>query len=174
MRITKTMTQKNLDSNRTNSRKTKGPKNTSRPSGNAVVHGVLSKKLRFSDEDERAEFDQLNTTLCTDLEPSGAVEHAQVFEISFAIWNLQKLNGWLMDELATARDRAGGILKTVAKEFGTEQFPISSAGSSGNIVREGWECQELVLGRAIARLPRTTALASTTRRRPCRLWSMPS
>lgn len=144
MKVKKTLTEKVIAANRENSKKATGPNNTEYSSQNAIVHGVLSRKLRFKDEEERLLYDGLVGELCADHCPSGASEYALVFELAFCTWNLQKLYAWLFDEMAIADDSAKAILNNVAENYDSEQVPVFAAGRA-NAATRGWECQELLV-----------------------------
>jgi hypothetical protein len=142
MKIKKTVTEKVLAANRQNATKSTGPKNSENSSRNAIIHAVLSRKLRFEDEEERSLYDKLVEELCADHDPSGASEYALVFELAFCAWNLQKLYGWLFKEMVIAEGSAQAILKNIAETYDSEQVPAFAAGRAGAATR-GWECQEL-------------------------------
>jgi group II intron maturase len=76
--------------------------------------------------------------------PSGPSEYAQVFELAFCEWNLQKLYGWLLTEMAIPEGSAQAILKNVAESYDSEQIPVFAGGRAG-AATQGWECQELLV-----------------------------
>ena len=156
MKIKKTVTEKVLAANRQNGTESTGPRNSEHSSGNATVHAVLSRKLRFKDEEERSLFNKLLEDLCAHHRPSGPSEYALVFELAFCTWNLQKLYAWLFDEMAIADDSAKAILKNVAESYDCEQVPVF-AGT------QGWECQELLVQTASGTCEQERGLGSEER-----------
>ncbi|HEX6503902.1 MAG TPA: hypothetical protein VF011_11670 [Terriglobales bacterium] len=144
MKIKRNVTEKVLAANRANGKKAKGPINTERSSQNASIHRLLARKLRFENDEERALYDEVVEAVYTDRKPCGTIEYVQVFDIAFALWNLQKLYGWLLQEMSVADGSADAILKKLGENYDSEQVPLFGGGNSAAAAR-GWECRELLV-----------------------------
>ncbi len=144
MTISKKITEKVLAANRENAKKSPGPRNNENSSQNARVHGLLSRKLRFESDEERALFDKLVEDLCADRQPCGHTEYVQVFEMAFCLWNLQTLYAWLVRELVDSDGTANAILKNLQTAYDDDQVSQLAGGKLGAAGR-GWDCQELVV-----------------------------
>jgi hypothetical protein len=145
MNIKKSVTEKVLAANRENAKKSTGPGSTVRSSKNAIVHGVLARKLWFENDEERHRYNELIDELCSDHYPRGATQFALVSEMAFTIWNLQKLNGWFSREMSKTDGTAEAMLANLGETYHCEQVPFFADGKSGATARQGWECEQLLV-----------------------------
>jgi hypothetical protein len=143
MSIKKTVNEKVIAANQENAKKSSGPDNTQNTSQNAVVHGLLSRKLRFENDEERALYNKVLEAVSADRNPCGAIEYVQVFDIVFALWNLQKLYGSFLQEMAVADGSADAILKKLGENYESEH--VLFAGGNLDAAARGWECQQLLV-----------------------------
>ena len=78
--------------NQANSQHSTGPRTAAgkaRVSRNAVRHGLTARHLVIR-EDEHEQFDALESSLATELDPQGALETITFQELLHAAWNLQR------------------------------------------------------------------------------------
>jgi hypothetical protein len=81
-----------ITATRANAQLSTGPVSSegkARVAGNALRHGLTARHLVIRD-DEREEFDSLQSALLEELAPMGAVETATFHELLHAAWNLQR------------------------------------------------------------------------------------
>ncbi len=86
-------TQAQINANRANAEKSTGPKTPegkAKVSGNAVKHGLGSKKLLVGDN-QRQEFETLRKDLLKQVQPEGTVEEILFKELLHAAWNLERV-----------------------------------------------------------------------------------
>ena len=86
-------TQAQINANRANAEKSTGPKTPegkAKVSGNAVKHGLGSKKLLVGDN-QRQEFETLRQDLLKQVQPEGTVEEILFKELLHAAWNLERV-----------------------------------------------------------------------------------
>lgn len=86
-------TEKQAAANQENAKKSTGPKTAAGKAvvaGNAISHGILSKRL-FLDGENPAEFQSLQDDLRQALRPSGALELALVEKVAVALWKQRRL-----------------------------------------------------------------------------------
>ena len=146
MKIKKSVTEKVIAANRANAQKGTGPQSTRTVKLNALKHSVLAKHLVFRDEQEEAEFNNLQAELEDEYQPCGQTERALVDEIAICLWKLQILNGWELQEITNRRKAAKAILRAVAENYDEEQLPLFTKGDgSRSAARLGWDCQELIV-----------------------------
>jgi len=87
-------TEKQLQANRANARKSTGPRSMdgkSMASKNSLKHGLLSKEILLQNEDP-AEFQALSYQLCQYLEPIGRLEEELLNMIVADLWRLRRIN----------------------------------------------------------------------------------
>lgn len=86
-------TQKQIEANKRNARKSTGPKSKEgkqASSRNALKHGVLSKKA-VSEYEDRQEYDALLSQLISELEPATAIESVLVERLANLLWREKRL-----------------------------------------------------------------------------------
>jgi len=96
---------KKIAANRRNAKKSKGPNNTSKTRFNAVKHGILSKAAFITagdGQEDRQEFDELNSSLRRHLAPSGPMEKLIVDEMTALVWRKRRI---IKHETALIRSR---------------------------------------------------------------------
>ena len=87
------VSQRQLEANRANAKRSTGPKSVSgkaRSRLNAVTHGLTSRQLVVGAE-KPEDFDALREALFADLEPSGALQCELVDEIARFQWRLRRI-----------------------------------------------------------------------------------
>jgi hypothetical protein len=88
-------TDKQASANKANAKKSTGPKTAAGKamvSGNAIAHGILSKRLLLSDESPD-DFQALQDGLRQSLGPVGALELALVEKVAVALWKQRRMVG---------------------------------------------------------------------------------
>jgi hypothetical protein len=94
--IKKTMTQKQIDANRRNAKKSTGPRTSAGRAAskmNALKHAILSREVIIHSrclQESEAEFDALHQRLWDDYNPVGAVEEMLVDQILTSHWRLRR------------------------------------------------------------------------------------
>lgn len=86
-------TDKQIEANRQNAKKSTGPKNKTskaRVSKNAIKHGLLATEIVLPSENKQ-EFDDLSQELTFSLNPEGAIENILVRRIAAITWRLQRI-----------------------------------------------------------------------------------
>jgi hypothetical protein len=92
----KQISEKKLQTNRENAKKSTGPKTPegkARSSQNAVKHGLLARQILINDDDpnEKAEeFDRLLSDLVDELQPQGRLQSLCVQRIAVCYWRLRR------------------------------------------------------------------------------------
>jgi hypothetical protein len=159
--------QKQIDANRKNARKSTGPitaEGRAVSSRNALRHGLTATSLFMSDE-EQAEFEELLHAFETELQPAGMLEQALVQEIVGAHWRLRRL-----------RQIETGVLQInlidEARQIDRDYTGLGDAERLGYVVRQDARCSNTLanLSRYEARLERTfyRALHELQRRQSAR------
>jgi hypothetical protein len=101
-------TQKQIQANRNNARKSTGPQTQegkTRASQNALKHGLLARDAVLPGEDPE-EFEALLAELEADIQPGGAVERELVRQIADAQWRLRRLTRLETGYLAASLDNS--------------------------------------------------------------------
>jgi hypothetical protein len=144
--IKKNVTEKVVAANRSNARKSTGPRETERTRLNALTHGLLAKHLIFQDEGARTEFNALLHEIETDYRPSGRLEQLLVEEITICVWKAQALNGLEQREMEDRRKASKAILRAVAENCDDKPLPlfVNDDGSRSD-AQFSWECRELIV-----------------------------
>ncbi|MHC4442745.1 MAG: hypothetical protein ACYTA5_09140, partial [Planctomycetota bacterium] len=92
----KQISQKQLQANRQNAKKSTGPQTPegkARSSQNALKHGLLARQILINDDDpnEKTEdFDQLLSDLVDELQPDGRIQSLLVQRIAVCYWRLRR------------------------------------------------------------------------------------
>lgn len=84
-----------INANQSNAHQSTGPRTPegkARVSQNAVRHGLTARRLVLRD-DERAEFDALQSALLKEFNPEGPTENILFQELLQAAWNLHRIAG---------------------------------------------------------------------------------
>jgi len=82
-----------ISANQANAQKSTGPlsiEGKQKEAGNALKHGLFSKKLLLTDEDPLA-YHQLLEQLSLELSPIGRLEHTLIERIAVSLWRQQRL-----------------------------------------------------------------------------------
>lgn len=146
MKIKKTMTDRAISANRENAQKSTGPRRTGVVSQNAVVHGLLSKRLKFESEEDRSEFARLLHELEEDRQPVGPVERMLVEEAAVCIWKLQIANGLEARAVENQEAASRALMQTVADSHQYQAVPLFTQwNGQASDARLGWQCQELLV-----------------------------
>jgi hypothetical protein len=147
MKISKTVTDKVIDANRKNARKSPGPKNSSFIKHNAYKHGLAAKLIVFDDPTEEAEFNVFMTELAKDLNASGMLQQMLVTEICACWWRLQIAMSLEGEDLRNWQSASRQLLKTLAAHSEGEGVSVLSPESDNDKALEGllWDCRDVVL-----------------------------
>ena len=146
MTIKKTVTANVIDANRSNAKKSTGPRNTTTVSQNATSHGLLAKTLRFQDDDEKNEFNRLVQEIEEEQQATGRIERALVEEAAVCLWKLQSANDLEIQECANRREASKAIMKSLAESYDDEKLHLFHRwDGSASPARLGWDCHELTL-----------------------------
>ena len=140
----KTVTPAVLAANRLNSKKSTGPRRCDAVKHNAMKHGLLTKVLRFQDEEQEREFKKFRHELKADLRPEGAVETMLVEEIAVCWWKVLMATEWELGEFKKSVRTAEAVIEAYVES----SQPYSSFTCSDDLpeaARDGWECRELTI-----------------------------
>jgi len=148
MHSPKRVTERVMAANRMNAKKSTGPK-TARgkeaSSQGAVRHGLLSKVLRFENDEEKAEYNSLLADLVRELQPQNSIEAILIEEIAVNYCKLQRALGW---ELASVRARSRatrsliGLLTGSSMLHSEEKPPLFDEVRDGlDRTSAGWDCE---------------------------------
>jgi hypothetical protein len=149
LKIKKTVSDKVIAANRSNSQHSTGPRSVSgkhAASRNAIKHGLLAKRLVFRDKIEEMEFNAFADNLQLDSQPEGALEHIMAEDICTTWWTRAQTQGWELHEIQDRRRAAEAILRAVAQNYNQEQLSLfTTADGTHSAAGLGWDCQELVI-----------------------------
>jgi hypothetical protein len=149
VKISKTISSRVIEANKTNARKSTGPRSAEGKiivSRNAVKHSLLAKRLTFRDPEEQAEFAALLERVRKGVRTHDVLEGIVAEELSLCCWKLQAANGWELEELRDGRKAANARLIAVAKTFRDDQLPLFATPTDPQAAASlGWHCQELVI-----------------------------
>jgi hypothetical protein len=115
-------TNKQLEANRANARRSTGPKSASgkaRSRLNAVTHGLTARQIVVGAE-KPEEFDAFREALFADLEPSGALQCELVDEIVRSMWRLRRIPVLEAGLLNRVTIRSGDLSRLTDEEL--DQF----------------------------------------------------
>jgi hypothetical protein len=142
----RTITDEVLKSNRTNARRSTGPRDTTHTISNARTHGLLAKFLVFDDAEEEVAFQSLSAELIADYKPAGCLETALVDEIAVCLWKMRKVNHLEQAEMRDRRKASRSILDAVVAHSELDPLPLFQRDDgTRSAARRGWECEELVV-----------------------------
>ncbi len=89
-------TQAQIEANRRNAQKSTGPRTAAGKAvsrGNAWRHGFFCQTVRFTDEQQKADFAQLREAMLQSHDPRSSIEIWLVDQIVLALWKLRLLQG---------------------------------------------------------------------------------
>jgi len=132
--------------NRANAQSSTGPrteKGKSTTSRNALRHGILAKRVVFSTDEERVEYETTWQRWNGYFHPIGALEEFFVEEVANTHWKLGITEGLETRELSQRQDVCDGIGGLFNGEL---KLPVSDWDLP---VDRGWDCERIVV-RAIA------------------------
>jgi hypothetical protein len=146
MAIRKTVTEKVLIANRANAKKSTGPRSTEVSSQNSFKHGLLTKKLHFGDDEQRAEFNALLRELRKEQIPDGAAAQILVEDAALCIWKLRKTADWDLAEIEHRRQAGKALVGAVIDSFDNDQLDLfDKYAEHKSPVTRGWDCESLVV-----------------------------
>src|SRR5438874_10284936 len=146
MTIKKTVTANVIQANRSNAKKSTGPRNSTTVNQNATRHGLLAKALRFQTDDEKKEFERLIHELEEEQQACGGIERALIEEAAVCLWKLQSANDWEVQELANRRKASKALMKSLAETYDDENLNLFyRSDGSASPARFGWDCHELTV-----------------------------
>jgi hypothetical protein len=166
MKIHKTISEKVINANRENAKKSTGPKGIAGKlavRNNAVKHGLLATKLICRTEEERTEFHALLDELEEDYKPAGALERMLVEEIGVCWWKLREALGWELQEFQNQRKVSKMMYDAFIAQCNDVHLPLQdSQNDSGAAVPSGWDCREVVLKRSSREYEKDTSFSDET------------
>jgi len=143
------ISERKIEANRENAQHSTGPQTPEgkrNVSQNARKHGLLSKCLRFKDEDDRADFEEWVTDLETYFQPVGPLERELVSEIALSHWKSRMAEGWMMQDLAVRRNAASALLEVFINSWRGAANPFSKQEAEvQTAARAGLHCRELAI-----------------------------
>jgi hypothetical protein len=150
MKIKKTVSDRVIAANRSNSEKSTGPRNVSSVKRNALKHGLLAKHIVFRDQEEKTEFAAFMEGLEEDLSPNGVLEHILAEEIGTCWWKLRILLPMEMEDIRSRHVASKELLLRFISRSDDERVSVLSpdvAGTESRTAAENlaWDCQEVVL-----------------------------
>jgi hypothetical protein len=149
LKIKKTVSDKVIAANRSNSQHSTGPRSVSgkqASSRNAIKHGLLAKRLAFRDKGEEMEFKAFADNLQLDSQPEGTLERMVAEDICATWWTRVQTQGSELREIQDRRRAAEAILRAVAQNYDQEQLSLfTTADGSYSAAGLGWECDELTI-----------------------------
>jgi len=87
-------TEKQIQTNRKNAKKSSGPRDTSKSKYNALKHGILSKSIVIQTgegKEDPKEFNRILNSLVADFDPQSTVEHMIVERLAVAYWRMRRV-----------------------------------------------------------------------------------
>jgi hypothetical protein len=137
----KTVTPAVLEANRINAKKSTGPRRTDTVKHNAIKHGLLTKVIRFKNEQEESEFKKFRHELRADRRPEGAIETMLVEEVAMCWWKLRTATDVELKEFKARRNGAKAAVEAYVEQseehsYSDWQNHLQSAARSGCEVRE--------------------------------------
>ena len=111
----KRVTEKQLQANRDNARRSTGPRSTegkARAAQNALKHGLRASQVVILGSDgaeDPADFDALVADLCHELQPRGVVEQMLVARLAAAYWRLRRAQRFELGAIREALDDCGDL-----------------------------------------------------------------
>jgi hypothetical protein len=146
MTIKKKVTPNVIGANRSNAKKSTGPRNTTTVKQNATRHGLLAKTLRFQDDNEKNEFDTLVRELEEEQQAAGQIERALIEEAALCLWKLRSANECEIQELANRREASKAMMKSLAESYDDEKLNLFNRwDGSASPALLGWACDELTV-----------------------------
>lgn len=145
----KTPTEKSVEANRRNSRKSTGPKtargkrNSSR---NGIAHGLLSNSLIFANDQEKAYFGQLHAELDREIRPRNSVESILVDEIAVTSWKLRSALNWEVASVNARRHMSRTVVNALVmnSDADCESSPLLEESADAiSRMSSGWDCTEV-------------------------------
>ena len=106
----KRVTNRQINANRRNARKSTGPKTAEgkrRSSRNALKHGLLAREVVIREGDgaeTQADFDALLADLCDELRPKGIIEETLVERIATCYWRLRRAQRYEVGAIRNSLD----------------------------------------------------------------------
>ncbi len=143
----KSVTDKVLEANRRNAKKSTGPKSDAGKLAmrhNAARHGLLAKQILFRHhETERNEYKNLLNSLERDYMPVGLVERMLVEEIGTCWWKLRTATRWEIKGLRAHHQASERVVDELSRKE-TDHGLLDSGW--GHDLHQ-WECETLVIRR---------------------------
>jgi hypothetical protein len=113
MRVKKTVTEAVVQSNQNNSKKSPGPKDTSRTKYAAVKHGFLGSKIQFENEDQEQEFGALVAELTKNRRPIGPEERIEIEIMAFELFQMRELFASEFARISKRDERSTTVLEAI-------------------------------------------------------------
>jgi len=154
MKIKKTVTEKVIQANRSNSRRNATGPRTARgkanSSLNAITHALLAKSLFFASPEEKKSYDLLHEGLVQQVQPRDLQEAMVVSEISTNYWKLGSAQEWEIASVRARREICRAVMAALTlqnSELDDEaRVPLLDQSEDAfNRTSAGWECAELCI-----------------------------
>jgi len=142
MKIHKTVSDKVVKANRENGRKSHGPKTKEgkdHMSGNAITHGILSRKFRFTSDRERAAYQRLRARVLRSIDRKDALQRILAEELAMA--NIRRARALRFEQEVCERPNPASKVALEA----IEHSKMLSGGMGFMHFDPQWDCKELHL-----------------------------
>jgi hypothetical protein len=156
MKRKKTVTPAVRAANLANAQFSTGPttkQGKSNSSCGALRHGILSRKVVFDNDEQRADLEELQRSCKKDLRPKGMVERFLVQEITMVLWKLGITGALEAQELLRRQELSDDVDSVFHKDLA---LPISGYDLP---IDRGWDCERIVV-RAVAGKDTSSSSAS--------------
>lgn len=102
--------------------------------------------MKFRNEEERRDFENLIQGLEADLSPVGILERELVREIAVCFWKIAMADAWLMEDISARRAAAAAVLDSFINSSKTEGNPFSEQKDDvRSAARAGCDLRELIV-----------------------------
>lgn len=119
MKTRKTVTEKVIAANKTNAQKSTGPRTESgkrASAANSRSHGLLSKTVVFSSDEERANYTELLELWTRGSDPDDLLEAALIKLIVDDLWQRQQSSTWLAEAVQARRRSSRAIVQALEQQ----------------------------------------------------------
>jgi hypothetical protein len=153
MKIKKTLTEKVIQANRSNSRNSPGPTTVSGKANarlNALAHGLLAKCLVFANPQEKHDYDLLHEGLSRQIRPRDLLEGMMVSEIATNYWKLCCAQKWEVASVQARKEICRSVIAALTlqnSELDHEaRLPLlDQSEDTFERTSAGWDCTELCI-----------------------------
>lgn len=153
MKTRRPMTNKVIEANRNNSRRSTGPKTVRGKANarlNAIAHGLFSKSLTFANDQEKGEYDVLQAEVARQIQPRNFIESMQVQEIVLNYWKLRTVGMWEIASVNARRNMSRSVFSALMMANSAlddeDKSPLLDESEDAlTQTSDGWDCTELCI-----------------------------